>query len=106
MPFNELTLLDHAINASLVISNIALLKYDKAGLFTFSDDVGAIVKAERGKFQLSKIFEALYNEKDHETESNYELLYRGIKNVVRHRSLLFSISILRVAMLLKGLCPP
>lgn len=89
MPFNELTLLDHAINASLVISNIALLKYDKAGLFTFSDDVGSIVKADKGKFQLSKIFEALYNEKDHEVESNYELLFRGIKNVVRHRSLIF-----------------
>ena len=76
-------------NASLVISNIALLKYDKAGLFTFSNDVGSIVKADRGKFQLSKIFEALYAEKDREVESNYELLFRGIKNVVRHRSLLF-----------------
>ncbi|NND77389.1 MAG: DUF58 domain-containing protein [Flavobacteriales bacterium] len=89
MPFDELTLLDYAINASLVISNIALLKYDKAGLFTFSDDVGSIVKAERGKFQLNKIFEVLYNEKDHEKESNYELLFRGIKSIVKHRSLLF-----------------
>jgi uncharacterized protein (DUF58 family) len=31
MPFNNLTLLDHAINTSLVISNIILQKHDKAG---------------------------------------------------------------------------
>ena len=32
MPFNGMTLLDHAINASLVLSNVALVKQDKACL--------------------------------------------------------------------------
>ena len=35
MPFNGMSLLDYAINASLVISNIAIKKSDKAVLITF-----------------------------------------------------------------------
>ena len=89
MPFDQLTLLDHSINTSLVIANIALLKYDKAGLMTFSNEFGSIIKADRGKNQLNKIFEALYNEKDDELEANYDVLYRGIRNLIRHRSLIF-----------------
>ncbi|MEM7162686.1 MAG: DUF58 domain-containing protein [Bacteroidota bacterium] len=89
MPFDQLTLLDHAINTSLVIANISLLKYDKAGLMTFSNEFGSIVKADRGKNQLNKIFEALYNEEDQEIEANYDVLYSGIRKVIRHRSLLF-----------------
>jgi len=89
MPFNDLTLLDHAINTSLIIANIALLKHDRAGMMTFSNQVGSFVKADRGKKQLNKIFEALYNEKDYEIESNYDILFRGVKKVIKNRSLLF-----------------
>jgi len=38
MPFAGMTLLDHAINASLVLSNVALVKQDKAGIITFCND--------------------------------------------------------------------
>jgi hypothetical protein len=31
MPFDGLSLLDYAINTALVISNVALMKQDKAG---------------------------------------------------------------------------
>ncbi|MDC0230390.1 DUF58 domain-containing protein, partial [Aureispira] len=41
MPFNGLSLLDYAINTSLVISSVSLQKYDKAGLMTFSDKIGS-----------------------------------------------------------------
>ena len=34
-PFEGLTLLDYAINASLVLSNIALLRQDRAGILRF-----------------------------------------------------------------------
>lgn len=36
MPFNGLSLLDYAINATLVLSNVILKKGDKAGMFAFS----------------------------------------------------------------------
>ena len=38
MPFEGLSLMDYAINTSLVISNIALQKHDKAGLISLARD--------------------------------------------------------------------
>jgi uncharacterized protein (DUF58 family) len=89
MPFNGLTLLDYAINSSLVISNTVLQKHDKAGLITFSDKIGAIVPAEKSAQQLRKIQEALYNEKENFLEAEYELLYHLVRNVIKNRSLIF-----------------
>ncbi|MEZ4805511.1 MAG: DUF58 domain-containing protein [Bacteroidia bacterium] len=89
MPFNGLSLLDYAINASLVISNVALKKHDKAGLVTFSDKIGSAVKADRKHGHLQAILEALYNQKERDLEANYELLYYGIRNLIKTRSLLF-----------------
>ena len=89
MPFEGLSLLDHSINTSLVISNIALLKHDKAGLMSFSDKLGNLVKADRKRNQLKLIMEALYRQKDRQLEANYELLYLGVRNMIKGRSLLF-----------------
>lgn len=89
MPFNGLSLLDYAINTSLVISNIVLRKYDKAGLLTFSNKLGSYVKAEKHTQQLNKIIQNLYQEKVNWLESDYELLYSSVSNFIRGRSLLF-----------------
>jgi uncharacterized protein (DUF58 family) len=89
MPFNGLSLLDYAINTSLVLSNIALKKHDKAGLVSFSSTIGSTLPAERASNQLKKILAALYNEKSFLLEANYDLLYRAVKNVVKSRSLIF-----------------
>lgn len=87
-PFDNLTLLDYAINASLVLSNIALLKQDKAGIITFSETIGQIVAAERKAGQLAKILEVLYQQKTRYLESDYETLYANLRVQVRQRSLL------------------
>jgi len=87
MPFDNLSLVDYAINTSLAISNIALKKYDKAGLITFSDKIGATVKADRKANQLNKILHALYKEKDRPLEANYELLYHIARKLINGRSL-------------------
>lgn len=89
MPFNGLSLMDYAINTSLVISNAALKKYDKAGLMTFSDKIGSVIKADRKHGQLQQILEALYSQKERELEANYELMYYGVRNLVKTRSLIF-----------------
>ncbi len=47
MPFDKMSLLDYAINSSLVISNIALLKQDKAGIIAFNNKVTSVLPAER-----------------------------------------------------------
>jgi uncharacterized protein (DUF58 family) len=89
MPFDQLTLMDYAINSSLVISNIAIRKQDKAGLITFSDKPETIVQADRHAGHLRKILEALYREQEQFSESGYDRLYHVIRKVVRVRSLLF-----------------
>jgi uncharacterized protein (DUF58 family) len=88
MPFEQLALLDYAINSSLVISNIAYLKSDKPGLITFSEKVHSYVPAERRGSQMHRIMETLYNQKTNFLESGYEHLYAHIKTNITHRSLL------------------
>lgn len=88
MPFEGLSLMDYAINATLAISNIILKKKDKAGLLSFSDVLGATLKAERDSGQLRRILEALYREKERPGEANYELLYEGVRRMIGARALL------------------
>lgn len=88
MPFNGLSLLDYAINASLVLSNVILKKGDKAGLFSFSKKVENRVIAERRQSQMNLILENLYNIKTNFFESDYSRLYVDIKKNINHRSLI------------------
>lgn len=87
MPFEGLSLLDYAINASLVLSNVALMKQDKAGLITFSERLGAMLVAEKKPTQMQSILEVLYNQRTRYLESDFELLYAHIRNRIKQRSL-------------------
>ncbi|MFA9389979.1 MAG: DUF58 domain-containing protein [Prolixibacteraceae bacterium] len=88
MPFEGMTLLDYAINSSLILANTALLKYDKTGLITFNQKVGTFLKAERGNKTIAKILEVLYNQKTEYLESDYSYLSAFIRRNISHRSLL------------------
>lgn len=88
LPFEGMTLLDHSINAALVMSNIILKKGDKAGVITFSDKLGSRVNAERNSAQLRRIMEVLYRQKTEFMEANFERLYFGTRNYIKGRSLL------------------
>ncbi|MBS1564989.1 MAG: DUF58 domain-containing protein, partial [Bacteroidetes bacterium] len=88
MPFEGLSLLDYAVNTSLVLSNVALLKQDKAGLITFSEEIGAFLPADRRAVQMNAILEVLYNQKTRYLESDFEKLYTLIRNKITQRSLL------------------
>jgi uncharacterized protein (DUF58 family) len=87
MPFNGLSLLDYSVNTSLVLANIALKKYDRVGLISFSNLIGSTLPAESHELQLKKIMNALYHEKPQPLEANFDLLYRSVKNVIKSRSL-------------------
>ncbi|WP_407556971.1 DUF58 domain-containing protein [Winogradskyella sp. 4-2091] len=88
MPFDGLSLLDYAINATLVISNVALKKQDKAGMFTFSRKVENKVAAERRPSQMNKILETLYNVNTDFSESDFSRLYIDVKRSLTQRGLL------------------
>ena len=87
MPFEGLSLLDYAINASLVLSNVALTKQDKAGLITFSEQVGSFLAANKKATQMQAILEVLYNQKTRYLESDFEQLYSLLRRKVSQRSL-------------------
>ena len=86
--FEEMTLLDYAINASLVLSYVAVNKQDKAGLITFSDQFGTFVQASRQQGQMQQLQEALYAEHTQFGETDYSALLAGLSRHVTHRSLL------------------
>jgi len=87
MPFEGLSLLDYAINASLVLSNVALLKQDKAGLITVAEKIGSTIPADRKPAHINKILEVLYKEKTRYLETNMEMLYTTVRRVIKQRSL-------------------
>jgi uncharacterized protein (DUF58 family) len=87
MPFEGLSLLDYAINASLVLSNVALTKQDKAGLVTFSERVGAFLLASKNATQMQAILDVLYGQKTRYLESDFEQLYIMLRRKVSQRSL-------------------
>ncbi len=88
MPFNGMSLLDYAINASLILSNTALQKHDKAGLITFNKNIDSFLTAERRNETLTKIMERLYKQQTGFWESDFALLTAHIKRKVSQRSLL------------------
>lgn len=88
MPFNDLTLLDYAINASLVMCNVALYRQDKFGLVTFSNKMGSMLAADRKPVQLEKVLQQLYNQQTAFLESDFELLYTRIRATIKQRSLI------------------
>lgn len=88
MPFEGLSLLDYAINASLVMSNTALQKGDKAGLVTFSDTIGGLVPAGKQRSHLNTIMQVLYNQRTKYLETDYERLCSLVQRKITQRSLL------------------
>lgn len=87
MPFEGMTLLDYAINATLVLSHVALRKGDIAGLISFEGEPSSFVKANRQANQIHKLMEALYHEKTSFSEVDYTSLYTFAHKNVNQRSL-------------------
>ncbi|MDZ4794189.1 MAG: DUF58 domain-containing protein [Bacteroidota bacterium] len=88
MPFAGMTLLDYAINASLVLSNVALSRQDKAGIITFEKNLDTFLVADKKPTQMNLLLESLYRQKTDFLESDFEKLFSVIRNRVGNRSLL------------------
>ena len=88
MPFDGMYLLDHAINAALILCNVAMSRQDKAGIITFGEQVDAYITADKKPTQINLILETLYNQKTRFLEADFEKLFSVIRNRINHRSLL------------------
>jgi len=88
MPFNGMSLLDYAINASLVLSNVALVRQDKAGIITFEKNIDSFLHADKKASQMNLVLETLYRQKTDFLEPDFEKLFSVIRNRITNRSLL------------------
>ena len=86
--FRGMTYLDYAINASLVLSYMAMRKEDKAGIVTFSSRFEDFVPASRHAGHMQNILEILYRQQTRFAESDYSALVDGVNLHVSKRSLL------------------
>ena len=86
--FSGMTYLDYAINASLVLSYIAMRKDDKAGVVTFCNEFEDFVPASRRKGHIQNILELLYGQKTVYGEADYSALVTHVNRLINKRSLL------------------
>jgi uncharacterized protein (DUF58 family) len=88
MPFGNLSLLDYAINSTLVLSNVCLQKQDKVGLITFDNQMGTLLAADSRPVQQANMLQLLFNQETSFLESDFEMLYLQLRSRVKQRSLL------------------
>lgn len=88
MPFNGLSLMDFAINSTLILGSVALNRQDRFGLLTFSHQMGEFVPADRKPDQLKLLQETLYRMTTQFWESDFEQLYMQVRRRIKQRSLL------------------
>ncbi|HWJ91090.1 MAG TPA: DUF58 domain-containing protein [Flavisolibacter sp.] len=88
MPFEGMTLLDYAINASLVLCSVAVQRQDKAGIICFGQHIDAFIPADKKPTQISQVMESLYKQETNFLEPDLEKLFSVVRNRITHRSLL------------------
>ncbi|GAB5547748.1 MAG: DUF58 domain-containing protein [Sandaracinaceae bacterium] len=87
-----ITKLDHAINAALLLSWVALRKGDRVGLVVFGDHVHQFVQPGRGPGQYRKILDALYATEAEDTFVDFRRLVEFVQVRARKRALLVMFS--------------
>jgi uncharacterized protein (DUF58 family) len=88
MPFEGMSLLDYAINSSLVMSGIAVAKQDKAGIATFDTQFDTFLPASKQSNQMQNILELLYKQTTKFGESDFSALYSHLHKKLNQRSLI------------------
>lgn len=86
--FRGMTLLDYAINASLVLSYVAMRKEDKAGLVTFNEHFDTFVPASKQSGYMQTLLENLYSQQTTFGETDFSSLCVHLNKHVSKRSLL------------------
>lgn len=86
--FRGMTLLDYAINASLVLSYVAMRKEDKAGLVTFDEHFDTFVPAAKQPGHMQTLLDSLYSQQTTFGETDFSSLCVHMKKHISKRSLL------------------
>ena len=86
--FRGMTLLDYAINASLVLAYVAMRKEDKAGLVTFDEHFDTFVPAAKQPGHMQTLLDSLYSQQTTFGETDFSSLCVHMKKHISKRSLL------------------
>jgi len=83
----DMSKLDYTINSALMLSYVSSTKGDNVGLVAFSDNIEAYIPPRRGKQQLYRIVESLYDISPKMCQPDYEKAFTLIESKLRKRSL-------------------
>jgi len=84
----ELTKLDSAVNAALLLCYVALAHGDRVGLLSFADGVHAYTPPRRGRSHFYRIVEQLYAVRAQPVESDYALAFARLRTDLHGRALI------------------
>lgn len=82
-----LSLLDHGLNAMLMLSYVALRQGDSVGMISFSDEIHGFVPPGGGMNQMNRLLHASFDRFPQLTESRYDQAFRYLASHCRKRSL-------------------
>ena len=84
----DMSKLDYAMNAALMLAYVSTMKGDKVGLVAFSDNVEAYLPPQGGKRQVYRVVEALYNISPKMRQPDYEKAFALVESKLHKRSLI------------------
>jgi uncharacterized protein (DUF58 family) len=87
-----LTLLDHALNALLMLSYVALARGDAVGLLCFSDEIHTYIPPRGGQRQMNRLLHASFDRFPRLVESRYDQAFLHLAAHCRRRSLVILIT--------------
>lgn len=70
-PLGPLSKLDYAINTTLLLAYVAILRGDRVGLLTFADTITGYWEPDKGRRQFLTLLEALYKVQPQQVEPDY-----------------------------------
>ncbi|HVX15663.1 MAG TPA: DUF58 domain-containing protein [Pirellulales bacterium] len=88
----DLSLLDHALNAMLMLGYVALAHGDSVGLLSFSDEIHNFVPPAGGMHQMNRLLHASFDRFPRLVESRYDQAFLYLAAHCRKRSLVVLIS--------------
>jgi uncharacterized protein (DUF58 family) len=86
------SLLDHALNATLMLSYVALRQGDSVGMIAFADEIIGYVPPQGGMAQMNRLLHASFNRFPALVESRYDDAFLYLNTHCRKRSLVVLIT--------------
>lgn len=81
------TLLDHALNATLMMAYVALSQGDSVGMLCFSDAIHSYIPPRGGKSQMNRLIQAGFDQFPRLVESRYDQAFLYVTSHCKRRSL-------------------